>query len=161
MPDFIPVSLAKALKDSGRIPFVDFVRIALYDPAEGYYRKDERRVGATRQADFQTNLAVRSVFAPLVVEAVRTLLEGKDLSAYRFLEVAAEPETSLMAQEDSPFGETGVVRLGDPLPGLSGETVLFANEWLDAQPFVRMVFEGGEWREVFVERVPEEGLREV
>ncbi|MFP4351523.1 MAG: SAM-dependent methyltransferase [Puniceicoccaceae bacterium] len=143
----VPRGLPEA---GGRVPFVEFCRAALYDSAGGYYAAERARVGARPGTDFMTNLAVRSVFAPLVVDAVRSLLGDADLRGFRFVEVGAEPGTSLLADRDHPFREVSLVRLGDPVPALSGPVVLFANEWLDARPFVRMCFEGGRWREVFV-----------
>ena len=161
MPEWEHPGLKLALQKKGRIPFVEFSRLALYDPEHGYYRQDRKRVGATQQADFQTNLAVRSVFGPLVVEAIRSLLGEADLGEFTFVEVAAEPETSLLSGEDHPFGSSQVVRLGEEVPELTGPTVLFANEWLDAQPFVRLIFEGGEWKEVFVGQAEDESLCEI
>ncbi len=156
-----PESLRSALAEKGRIPFDEFCRIALYDPADGYYMRKQTRVGATREADFQTNLSVRSVFAPLVVEAVEALLKGRDLADYSFVEIGAEPETSLLQGESHPFGSVQVIRVGEPIPALRRPTILFANEWLDAQPFVRLIFQDGRWNEAFVEAGSNGNLREV
>ena len=157
----ISTALQTALEEFGSIPFVDFCRIALYDPIDGYYSQTRHRVGADRQSDFVTNLAVKSVFAPLVLHAVRTLLEGREMGGYRFLEIAAEPDQSLLSEVDHPFLRADVVRLGDPIPVLDGPTVLFANEWLDAQPFVRLVFREGQWQESFVRKSDTGELEEV
>lgn len=153
----LPQGLPEA---GGRIPFVDFCRAALYDPVGGYYAADRTRVGARPDTDFVTNLAVRSVFAPLVVDAVHSLLGDEDLSRFRFVEIGAEPGTSLLADRDHPFREILPIRLGDPVPILSGPVVLFANEWLDARPFVRMRFQEGRWREIFVGKGEDGAWRE-
>jgi len=49
--------------------------------------------------------------------------------------------------------------LGDPIR-VNGKVIVFANEWLDAQPFNRLVFEDGKWREIGVD-ISVEKLSEV
>jgi len=143
--------LVQKIRSEGAIPFVDFAQAALYDPEHGYYRQLRKRTGADPGSDFQTNLAVRSVFSPLILEAVQTLLPGRDLADFAFTEIGAEPEMSLLEGfSEQPFRSVQVIRIGEPVPALEGLNVVFSNEWLDAQPFVRMVFRQGEWRESFV-----------
>jgi len=96
--------------EGGILPFVEFSRMALYDPENGYYCRDRKRVGADRAADFQTNLSVRSTFAPLVLESLAYLLDGRDLGDFRFVEVGAEPESALFCgSEEHPFKDVEVV----------------------------------------------------
>lgn len=162
MPEPLAARLRERIRSGGPLPFVEFCRAALYDPADGYYRRQRHRVGARRGTDFVTNLAARSVFAPLVVEAVRSLAAGADLSTYRFVEVGAEPGEALLDGHDHPFGGVSVVRIGEELSEPRGPTVLFANEWLDARPFVRLRFSGDRWEESFAALDGTgEGFREV
>ncbi len=141
--------LVERIEAEGPIPFVRFCELALYDPKHGYYATDRTRTGADRKADFVTNLAVRSVFAPLVVECLKTLC-GPETGDFRFVEIGAEPGTSLLEGCDHPFASVTVVRFGDAVPQPDGPTVVFANEWLDALPFVRLRFQNGVWAESVV-----------
>ncbi|HKK17313.1 MAG TPA: SAM-dependent methyltransferase, partial [Opitutales bacterium] len=64
-----------------------------------------------------------------------------------FIEIAAEPGEGLLDKApEHPFAEHEVIRLGEPIRA-NGPVVLFANEWLDALPFHRLVFKDGHWRE--------------
>ena len=47
------------------------------------------------------------------------------------------------------------------MPFTSGPVVLFANEWLDALPFHRLIFRDGAWRERGVQVAPDGTLHEV
>lgn len=154
-------ALREGIRARGALPFVDFVRHVLYHPEEGYYCRDRDRVGADRATDFVTNVAVRSVFAPAVVEAVTRMLRDGRPEEYAFCEVGAEPGVSLLKGMAHPFREVRVYGRGDSFVPVAGEKViLFANECLDAQPFVRLVFRQGSWREVFVELTEDgNGLR--
>jgi len=140
------------------MPFVEFMQHCLYHPQEGYYTTHRQRVGAQTKSDFITNLSVRSLFAPAVVEAVANLLPCKDLSRYTFCEIGAEPDSSLLDGIDHPFAEIRVIRQRDGLTTLpEGDYVLFANEWLDALPFVRLIQRDGTWQEIFVTINPDTG----
>lgn len=156
------MTVAQRIREAGgAVSFTDFSRIALFDPECGYYRKIAKRVGADDRADFQTNLAVKSVFSPMIIEAAKNLLGKRDLTRFAFIEVGAEPEESLLSGEATEhFRSSEVVRLGDPIPSMKGPAILFANEWLDAQPFMRLVFTGGSWMERFVEVRDDEKLCE-
>ncbi|MEM0966566.1 MAG: SAM-dependent methyltransferase [Verrucomicrobiota bacterium] len=160
MSELLPQPLATALEKRGAIPFSQFCRIALYDENDGYYQKEKLRVGSSIEADFTTNLSVQSTFVPLVFESVCSLLGRTDVSDYHFIEVGAEPNQSSFKGLAPNFAEVSSIGVSDSFPSLTGKVVLFANEWLDAQPFVRLVFTNGEWREVFVERLKEGGLVE-
>lgn len=142
-------ALARRIGAEGSVPFVEFCRAALYDPVNGYYVGHRQRVGASHRADFVTNLSVRSVFAPLVLEALRSIA-GSGLGEFAFWEIGAEPDTFLLADVAHPFRSVKVTRLGDERPEIDGPMIVFANEWLDAQPFVRLCFQGGRWRESMV-----------
>lgn len=148
--DNVPILLNKLNQNEG-LPFVEYMEHCLYHPSEGYYTQDRQRVGAKKSSDFVTNISVRSIFAPAVIEAVTNLLTGEDLSKFTFCEIGAEPGVSLLDEQAHPFAEVRVVRQQDqriPLP--SGKVILFANEWLDALPFVRLIHREGEWKELFV-----------
>jgi SAM-dependent MidA family methyltransferase len=141
------LNLIRARCVEGPISFRDYTEIALYDDEYGYYRRDKARVGRSADRDFYTAESLGPVFAHLVATAAEDFL-GRDTAAQStFIEIAAEPGRALLdCLETHPFDSTKVIRLGDPLEA-SGPVVLFANEWLDALPFHRLVFKGGQWRE--------------
>lgn len=142
--------LVEALRREGRWSYPEFVRWALYHPEHGYYRRQRQRVGTSRGTDFATNLSVRSLLAPLVRAALEDLLAPDALAAHGFLEIGAEPGEELFQAGNPGFRECRVAGVGAAFPRLEGPWIVFANEVLDAQPFVRLVFRSGEWREVFV-----------
>jgi SAM-dependent MidA family methyltransferase len=131
----------------GPISYRDYIDIALYAEGCGYYRRKTARVGRAKDRDFYTAESLGQIFAQLVVGAAKHLL-GTELSARStFVEIAAEPGQGLLDQvEEHPFAGGKVIRLGDPIQ-ISGPVVIFANEWLDALPFHRLVFKDGRWQE--------------
>ncbi|MFL2825943.1 MAG: SAM-dependent methyltransferase [Coraliomargaritaceae bacterium] len=126
----------------------DYIETALYHPTYGYYTQKKQRVGRSSQTDFYTSESLGKVFAELVINASQSLLKDKDLSSYHFIEIGAEPGSSLLSQfEEHPFKQESVIRQGEPLSIQDEPIVLFANEWLDALPFHRLVFLNGKWYE--------------
>lgn len=125
----------------------DYIDIALYAEGCGYYRRAEPRVGRAADRDFYTAESLGKVFARLVVGAAEEILGPGNAAEYTFVEIAAEPGQSLLAKvERHPFAGAEVIRHGEPIRP-TGPAVIFANEWLDALPFHRLVFKDGQWRE--------------
>jgi SAM-dependent MidA family methyltransferase len=132
---------------SGPLSYRDFIDCALYHPEHGYYRQARRRVGRAPETDFYTAESLGPVFARLVAAAAVQLLGPDVAAASCFVEIGAEPGSSLVdALPETPFASARTFRRGDPLR-LEGRCVVFANEWLDALPFHRLVFQDGAWRE--------------
>ena len=150
--------LQEKAEHNGYITYRQFIQIALYDPEYGYYTAKKQRVGKTPHTDFYTSMSIGPLFGKLVVTAIQSLLFEENLSSYTFVEIAAEPETSLLNGVVSPFGQHQIIRLGDPLE-VTGRVVVFSNEWLDAQPFHRLVFKDGSWKEIVIQ-VEENYLKE-
>lgn len=143
--------LGNQANDDGVISFSDYVRHALYAPEIGYYRKKEAlRVGRERGTDFYTSTSVGPVFAKLIVASTVKLLHPEPPNEYIFVEIGAEPKNALLNGIDHPFADCRVFRLGDSIQ-LPEKAVVFSNEWLDAQPFVRLKFSKGQWREIGVQ----------
>lgn len=134
---------------NGLLTYAEFVQTALYDPDLGYYSRLQQRVGKTPNADFYTSTSMGPLFGRLVAESAKTLLQGQEPGAFTFIEIGAEPESSVLNGVIHPFKEAQTLRLGDPIR-VNGKVIVFANEWLDAQPFNRLVFEDGKWREIGV-----------
>lgn len=128
------------------ISFRDYIEMALYTKCLGYYTQPADRVGRSTRNDFYTAESLGRVFAQLVATAAGDLLQGK-AGAHHFVEIAAEPDTSLLSHlEAHPFGGEQVIRQGQPIR-IEGPAIVFANEWLDALPFHRLIFHDGAWRE--------------
>ncbi|MDQ8195608.1 SAM-dependent methyltransferase [Coraliomargarita sp. SDUM461004] len=129
------------------ISYRDFIEIALYSTHGGYYQQAKERVGRSAKRDFYTAESLGRVFATLVTTAAADLLSPQQAAATNFVEIAAEPGTSLLSHlENHPFATEQVIRQGEAIQP-SGQVVIFANEWLDALPFHRLIFRDGSWRE--------------
>ena len=144
----------------GPISYRDYIDTVLYAEGCGYYQADRARVGRSKDRDFYTAESLGKVFAQLVATAAEDLLGTEKAQKSTFIEIAAEPERSLLEHlENHPFAVSSTLRLGDQIE-VSGPVVLFANEWLDALPFHRLVFQDGGWREKGV-AFKEDQLKEV
>ena len=142
------------------ISYRDYIECALYQSELGYYAQNAARVGRTPQHDFYTSESLGRVFARLVSVAAEDLL-GDAAKAHQFVEIAAEPGTSLLSHlEEHPFAGEQLIRQGEPIQ-VKGPSIIFANEWLDALPFHRLVFRGGRWRERGVTADADGQLKEV
>lgn len=129
------------------ISYRDFIEAALYTEHVGYYKQPAERVGRSSQHDFYTAESLGRVFAQLVTTAAVDLLPAGLAAECTFVEIAAEPGTSLLSHlESHPFASEQIIRQGDAIHA-GGPVVIFANEWLDALPFHRLIFRDGAWRE--------------
>jgi SAM-dependent MidA family methyltransferase len=150
-----PAFAAAFLAASGparTLRFDAFMRLALYHPELGYYRRERLRVARDRAADFYTATSLGPLFGELVAVACAALLRraGLDPAAHTFVELGAEPTGGVLAAVESPpFAATRTVRVGEPLV-LSGPCVVFSNELFDAQPVRRFVRESEAWHELGV-----------
>jgi len=137
-----------------------FVKTTLYDPSFGYYSTAKTRVGHSSKTDFYTAQSLGPIFGQLVVAACETLLGNTNASDYTFVEIAAEPGRSVLDGVEHDFGAIKTIRLFDHLD-IPPKAIVFANEWLDAQPFRRFRFDKDEgWLERGVE-VTDDGLQEI
>lgn len=134
----------------GPVSFADFMDAALFDPEVGYYAARRARVGKARGTDFYTASTFSSVFGPLVAAAAEKLLGGAPAAAgHAFLEIGAEPERALLDGVAHGFAQVSCVRLGESRR-VPERAVVFSNELFDAQPFHRLVWRAGAWRELGV-----------
>ena len=129
----------------GVVPLVRLVEAALYAPGLGYYVSERSRVGKATGTDFTTAAVLGPMFGELIAAAAQTLVG--DLSSHTLVEVGAEPGQAHFASVAPSFAGVRVFRVGEK-PELSAHTVLVANELLDAQPFHRLVLQGGGGREL-------------
>jgi SAM-dependent MidA family methyltransferase len=128
-----------ALEGRSIMPTDEFVRFALYHPNHGYYTSDTRRVGKGRNTDFYTSNSHGKLWGELIIEACSKILGDEQIKDHSFVEIAAEPNCSILKGIDTPFKSTSIIRLGDKVK-IPSKSVVFSNEWLDAQPFKRFRF---------------------
>jgi SAM-dependent MidA family methyltransferase len=145
MPSFHEV-FAQAAGIGGTLPFDRFCELALYHPQVGYYRRDRPRVGREPGTDFHTSASSNPVFGKLVAAACAKLIGQEAAQEYAFVEVGAEIPECVLSGIEHPFRELRTIRTGEPLR-IEGPCIVFSNELFDAQPFVRLVYRGGAWRE--------------
>ncbi len=149
-----PTLLARlrARAGAGRVvDYRDFSDVVLYAPDVGYYaREDAARVGRRPRTDFYTSSSLGGgIFGQLVRAAAMELLSPDSPGEYTLLEIAAERGRGIFSPGAAPFAAVEARSLGQgllPPP----KAAVFANEWLDAQPFHRLVFRRGHWRELGV-----------
>jgi len=140
----------------GFVRFDTFMATALYDPVEGYYRRDRNRIGKSSASDFFTASSLGPVFGELVVASVQTLLKGRNPAKFTFVELGAEVGRSVLDGVDHPFAAVRLKEINDSLP-LQGPCVVFSNELFDAQPFRRFVMTSEGWNEEGI-RITETGI---
>jgi SAM-dependent MidA family methyltransferase len=129
------------------ISYREYIEAALYAEGIGYYTQTAKRVGRSGQHDFYTSESLGRVFAELVTTAAVDLVGQAKAAASSFVEIGAEPGTSLLSHlESHPFGGEQVIRQGEGIEP-KGSVIIFANEWLDALPFHRLIYRDGAWRE--------------
>jgi SAM-dependent MidA family methyltransferase len=151
--EFLDLIAAEAAAAGGAVSFARFMELALYHPQLGYYTSAKLRVGLSPAADFFTAASAGPVFGTLVAAAAAACLRaaGRDAGAHSFVEIGAEPGTSVLAGVEHPFAAVRTVRLGDPpAAALHRACVVFSNELFDAQPCRRFVRRAGQWRETGV-----------
>jgi SAM-dependent MidA family methyltransferase len=132
-------SFLNLFSDRKSIPYDEFINWALYDPQIGYYSSSKIRVGKSSKSDFYTSTNLKPVWGDLLVEAICTILGNQDPSQFEFIEIAPEPGINSLDKTSHPFKATRSIRLGEQIE-LSSASIIFANEWLDAQPFKRFRF---------------------
>lgn len=147
-PEFLAIFRAQA-GTAGTMTFAQFMELALYHPAVGYYRRNRTRVGYTPGTDFFTASTSGPIFGELIAAACVKLLHGRAPQEFTFVEIGVESEGGILAGAPHPFGATRALQIGQPIE-LTGRCVVFSNELFDAQPFRRFRYRGGAWGELGV-----------
>ncbi|MBI3885640.1 MAG: SAM-dependent methyltransferase [Opitutae bacterium] len=155
---FLEIFAAEPSAATG-VPFARYMELAMYHPTAGYYTRDFRRVGKDKAADFFTATTFSPVFVELVVAATVRLLGRVPPGELTFVEIGAEPAGGALKNVAHPFKEYRTISFGQPIT-LPPRCVAFSNELFDAQPFHRVVFRRGAWRELGV-ALQDGALREV
>ena len=144
-------ALEHALGNRASMPLDEFVQWALYHPKVGYYQKEKKRVGKGSENDFYTSTSLGSLWGELIVASTLNLLADQDPQNFTFVEIAAEPDSTILEDIEHPFRGHLIIRLGDPIQ-IPERSIVYSNEWLDAQPFKKFRFDGkqSKWKEIFV-----------
>lgn len=134
---------------TGVLALADFFELALYDREVGYYAAARERIGRRAGTDFYT-AATFQVFGALVAAGATEILGGPQAAReHVFVEIGGEPDRSVLAGATHDFAGVLTLRRGDELR-VPPRAIVFSNELFDAQPFHRVVFREGEWRELGV-----------
>lgn len=135
----------------GAVSYADFSRAALFLPKHGYYAQQGRaRVGKSTQTDFYTASSLRGgVFAQLILESFEKLLGREFCAQATLVEIGAEPGQGLFHSDKGAFKDAFCLRLGESLT-IPKYAAVFANEWLDAQPFHSFRKTADGWKEIGV-----------
>jgi SAM-dependent MidA family methyltransferase len=141
------VGLLRAEARGGLVAFNRLVQLALYAPHLGYYTTSQTRVGKSAGTDFTTAAVLGSMFGELLTAAAQSMVG--DTKLYTLVEMAAEPGQAPFASVLGSFA--GYQRIGWSDDEVWPErSIVVSNELLDAQPFHRLIFQGGRWQELGV-----------
>jgi SAM-dependent MidA family methyltransferase len=146
--DFFEIFATEPTAATG-VSFARFMELAMYHPTAGYYTRNFKRVGRDDKADFFTSTTFSPVFGELVIAATVKLLAPAQPADFVFVEIGAEPGGGILRNLAHPFGSYQIISLGQPFV-LPPNAVVFSNELFDAQPFHRVVWRQGRWRELGV-----------
>ena len=171
--------LVQRIRESGPIPFDEFMRGCLYHPVHGYYS----RAGAARFGDYYTSVDVHPIFGRLLARQFEEMWEllgsprpfvlveggaGVGRLAAHILDFCARALPDFYDVLKYVAVERSAARRGEhavtlaehvarehassaaELPRTLAAGCIFSNELLDALPVQRVVMEQGSWREIFV-----------
>ncbi|MBZ5642208.1 MAG: SAM-dependent methyltransferase [Acidobacteriia bacterium] len=171
--------LAARIRQSGPIPFAEYMRECLYHPEHGYYS----RAGAGKFADYYTSVDVHPIFGRLLARQLAEMWEvlgsprpfnaveagagvgrlaghildfaAHELPAfYGALEYVAVERSAARRAEHSErlavHGGAGKVSSSSEIPRAIAAGCIFSNELLDALPTHRVAVENGKLREMNV-----------
>jgi SAM-dependent MidA family methyltransferase len=161
-----------------RLPWAEVMRLALYTPELGYYRRGVRRIG--RGGDFYTSVSVGPLFGRLLAEfafqtwcemgkpprftiieqgahdgtLARDVLEGcRETAPELFAAVQyaiIEPDALLQQAQRDTLGPEYAAKLHHDKAACAGPALFLCNELLDAFPVHRVTWNGATWNELCV-----------
>jgi SAM-dependent MidA family methyltransferase len=161
----------------GDLSFRDFVEIALYHPAFGYYSRGENRVG--KEGDYVTAPTLSPVFSYAIGNLCREFMSRSEAAVCSIVDIGCGDGSLVRAvaeQIDDPrarfFGVdrslSRVAERGQRVTFLTtidevpkdGDALVFSNELYDAFPFARLVQRGEHLHELWVNEELEWSERE-
>ena len=168
---------AAIVQANGRLPFDQFMDLALYAPGAGYYVNGSHKLGV--QGDFVTAPEISSLFSQCLANQVAQVLASLSQSEIlefgagsgrmaadvlmqlqrldglpeRYLILEVSPDLRLRQQEVLQHRVpdlVGRVEWIETLPAVGWQGVVLANEVLDAMPVHRFRWTGEDWQEAYV-----------
>ena len=154
MPIHIPNTqelFSNSLQGRECMPFDEYVKWALYDTNIGYYTRENNasvrmRIPIFYFDQFKFNRMGKTLnrgllFADQARRAIRLC----------FCRNRSRTRKKSLGELPHPFKATKTIRLGEPL-NIPENSIVFSNEWLDAQPFKRYRFDPTtkNWNEIGV-----------
>ncbi len=139
----------------GDLSFRDFVEIALYHPAAGYYSRPLHPVG--KEGDYVTSPALSPVFAFAISRLIGEFVARAEGAVCSFVDIGCGTGSLLKDVARTTEGDIrwfGLDRTrGNSLLDVprDGMHLLFSNELFDALPFARLVMRGRELHELWVD----------
>ena len=148
--------LRDEIRRQGPITFHRFMQAALYEPANGYYRRARDPFGT--QGDFYTAEQIQPVFGILIAARIRALYHQMDApSDFTVVELGAGRREMAVAFSEWPYipidVADGALSDGALADGSLPERfrgVVFANEFFDALPVHAVTYRDGCFRELRV-----------
>src|SRR5215207_3149481 len=108
-PDF-RTAFPSAAGPAACMTFEQFMRLALYHPDVGYYRRSKTRVGFGQTTDFYTASTSGSVFGEAIAAACTKLLQTGDPGEFTFVEIGSETAGGILSGVTHPFKDVRVLR---------------------------------------------------
>lgn len=130
---------------SGPIPFSQFMKLALYHPEHGYYRRARDPFG--KAGDFYTAEQLQPVFGILVGRLLAGLRDELGIDDFTVVELGAGREEMRSALSEFRYVPVDAGR-GEMPDAFSG--AVFTNEFFDALPVEAAVKRGGTYHEMRV-----------
>lgn len=149
-PSALSAIIKREIARRGPITFARFMRLALYHPEFGFYRRPRDPFGV--HGDFYTASQLQPVFGEAITRFVRTLLGALSPPLDGVLELGAGRMDLSAALAE--FGYRAFDWRTAPLPE-SFRGVVLANEFFDALPVHLLAFSNHRWRELRVASAPD------
>jgi SAM-dependent MidA family methyltransferase len=167
--------ICNKISHQGPIPFSDYMQLALYTPALGYYSSGSQKFGA--QGDFITAPEISPLFAQCVanyiqptLQTTRNILEfgaGSGQLAVDLLtaleKIHSLPEHYYILELSAELQQRQQQKIAEQLPHLLSRVswlkqlpkdlhaVVIANEVLDAMPVERFCYQDGQFWQYYVD----------
>lgn len=161
----------------GYMTYEDFIELALYYPAKGYYQKDKMKIGAN--GDFYTSVSVSSIFgemigkylgecfkkhslkpvicelgggngamASAVLKGISELDETISANLIYYIVESSAYHRQLISERVESDRRVHILSSMDEIPRLEG--IIFSNEFFDAFPVRVAVKEKNIWMEAVI-----------
>jgi SAM-dependent MidA family methyltransferase len=134
----------------GDLPFRDFVEVALYHPAFGYYTRARSPVG--KEGDFITGPSLSPAFSYAIGNLVRDFVRRNTDVVSTVVDIGCGSGDLVRGLQGIERTEVFGIERGQSIFDVprNGAQIVIANELFDALPFARLVRRGDELHELMV-----------